>query len=411
MATVSVVQLPHKSNSKGEVGLYLRFEAGGSRVYSSLSRSVLPSRWNSRTGQVRSSHRHASDLNEEIVNAVDKAHKCLFEMERTGAVVTAKSWKVRYHDGPSRQDFWVWADKWVAEKRKRQQIYYWRRARSILLKFEASLGRPLPWPNLNLASLRKWDLYMESELKNVASTRVVAHNIIKTIANDAVREGIIEHGNNPYLRFRLPKAKPAKRVKLTLEQFRNLLVLTLEPGSMEDIARDMFAFSVFARGLRFGDVVRLRWSDFDGDRINLTASKTGDHLSIPVDDNIMQIINKYGPDKSSAFFVFPALKEELPPEMEIAIVSSFNARINKALKTIGAKSGLNESISFHCARHSFAFIAKTTGLTNWEIQDLLKHKKSATTDKYLNSLSESHLDQKVAGMFSISGRLDNGWEN
>lgn len=401
MATVSAVQLPQKTNSKGEARIYLRFEAGGSRVYSSLKRSVPASHWNERAGRVRSSHKYSAEINEDIVKAIDKAHKCLFEMERLGFIVTAKSWKTRFSEGSARSDFWVWADKWLEEKRKREQIHYWRRARATLIKLESALGRPLPWPNLNASALRKWDLYMESELSNSASTRVIAHNVVKTIVNDAVREDIIRPNGNPYYRFRLPKANPTKRVALSLEEFRALVNLDLPENSIPDLARDMFALSVFARGLRFGDTIRLRWDDIKDGRIQIVASKTGDHLSIPVDTNIGAIITKYERRSVKRPYVFPALVKPLRAEREVATIASFNARINKALKELGDMIGLSEPISFHCARHTFAFIAKTTGLTNWEIQDLLKHKKSATTDKYLKSLSPESLDSRVAEIFEV----------
>lgn len=399
MATVLAVQLPSKTNSRGEARIYLRFEAGGSRVYLSLKRSALPSQWNSKAGRARAAHRFSSEINGDIVAAEDKAHKCLFEMERLGLVVTAKGWKSWFTAGPSRGDFWIWADRWLNEKRKREQIHYWRRARATLTKLEAALGRPLPWPNLNASALRKWDLYMESELGNSASTRVIAHNVVKTIVNDAVREDIIQPNGNPYFKFRLPRAHPTKRVALSLEQFRSMISLNLPSNSTQELARDMFALSVFARGLRFGDSIRLQWDDIKDGRIQIIASKTGDHLNIPVDANLDAILSNYKGHSQNSPYVFPALVKPLPAEREVAAIASFNARINKALKELGEMIGLPEPISFHCARHTFASIAKTNGLSNWEIQDLLKHKKSATTDKYLKSLSQDSLDLRVADIF------------
>lgn len=399
MATVSAVQLVQKKNSKGEARIYLRFEASGSRVYSSLRRSVLVSHWNERAGRVRSSHRYSAEINEDIVKAIDKANKCLFEMERLGFIVTAKTWKSRYSEGSHRSDFWVYADKWLEEKRKRNQIYYWRRAKATLKKLDSCLGRPLPWPNLNASALGRWDLYLESKLNNSAATRVIAHNVIKTIVNDAVRDDIIEPNDNPYFKFRLPKARPTKRVALSIEQFNALVNLDLVHGSIQDVSRDMFAVSVLARGLRFGDTVKLRWEDIKDQRIQIVASKTGDHLSIPVDERIKAIINKYDDDNRSTPYIFPALGMPLTAEREVAAISSFNARVNKALKELGEMINLPETISFHCARHTFAYVAKLFGLSNWEIQDLLKHKKSSTTDRYLKSLEQDSLDMRAASIF------------
>ena len=74
----------------------------------------------------------------------------------------------------------------------------------------------------------------------------------------------------------------------------------------------MFALSVFARGLRFGDSIRLQWDDIKDGRIQIIASKTGDHLNIPVDANLDAILSNYKGHSQNSPYVFPALVKPLP---------------------------------------------------------------------------------------------------
>lgn len=402
MATITPVLRKDKADSKGRCPVYVRLEAGNKRSYVSLGFKVLPSQWNLKSRRVRSSHLDADELNGLIEQQVAQSQREKLRLQLDGQEVSALSLKIAVTDGGSaKADFWIWADRWLDGKRRLGQIQYWRRARAVLRKLRDCLGSPTPWSRLTPNALRRFDLFMAEKLRNRANTRIIAFTVLKTVVRAAVREGIIQPNDNPFERFVLPRSEPIQRAKLTLEQIRAMEALSLRPGSTEAVARDMYVFSFLSRGMRFGDVVRLQWGALRGERIEFVAGKTGDHLSIPVSERIGEILKPYGPRGTDAEFVFPLLRGSRfrDAEHEVGLVASANARVNKALKVVAAKAGVEASVSFHTARHSFAFAAKKAGLNNWEIGDALKQKKSATTDRYLKSLDEGYLDGRVETVF------------
>jgi Phage integrase SAM-like domain len=147
------------------------------------------------------------------------------------------------------QDFWAWADWWLERHRQRGHIYYWRRSRATLRKLERSAGRPLPWQGFDVNALSRFDQFMEQSLGNKANTRRTAPSAVRTMVNDAVRQGAIEPGKNPFMRFRMPKSQPVHRAKLSKDDLMRMEGLVFPEGSIQGLARDLFVFAVHGRGL------------------------------------------------------------------------------------------------------------------------------------------------------------------
>ena len=81
----------------------------------------------------------------------------------------------------------------------------------------------------------------------------------------------------------------------------------------------------------------------------------------------MNIINKYNTANTNSFdFIFPMFNNKInlndPRELDSAI-SSATAYINKNLKIICKKVGIEKNISFHVSRHTFATRALTKGIS------------------------------------------------
>ena len=73
---------------------------------------------------------------------------------------------------------------------------------------------------------------------------------------------------------------------------------------------------------------------------------------------------------------------------------------NKKLKTIGEKVGLSTQLSTYVARHSWATIAKKSGISTAIISEGLGHDTEQTTQIYLDSFGSDVLDdanEKITG--------------
>nr|HAD51277.1 hypothetical protein [Algoriphagus sp.] len=75
--------------------------------------------------------------------------------------------------------------------------------------------------------------------------------------------------------------------------------------------------------------------------------------------------------------------------------NSQNVIVNRKLKDLQKMAGIDTNISFHISRHSFARWAKAKGLSLDFIGKALAHSKRATTEQYLDSLSEYDADKEL----------------
>ena len=402
MASVSLALKTWSADKKGRHLVMLRIQAQGTTKYSSLGVKVTKRDWSEARKEVKSSHPHYEDLNETIKKALFEAERALYRLQRDGESITASRLKGEIEVSDKRKDFWIFASDWLEEKRRRKQTHYWRRARAVLRKLQEYSGRPLPWSQLTPAFLRKFDTYMLDELGNSSSTRAIAFRLLKTIVNDAVRIGLVAKDTNPFPRFTMPESKGRPKVKLSLEEMGALSALELRPGSSEELARDMFEFSFRVRGLRFGDVVRLKWSDISNGRIEIVTGKTQKAISVRIDESVRRILDKYYDEENPDAFVFPPLRKAdlSTPESEVAAVASANASVNKALKKVAALLGIDRPLSFHSARHTLAHAAYTKGIDARTIQAVLTHSKPSVTDRYLRELDSHSLDNALKNFYA-----------
>ena len=147
------------------------------------------------------------------------------------------------------------------------------------------------------------------------------HRTLKRWINQAVREEIIEHRDNPYTRYQVKRGK-GRKVFLSADE------VALMESAPQSEARDMFLFACYT-GLRYSDLVNLSPDSFhvDGDKVYITVVqvKTGDRVVIPV--------HKL-PDYDKIML--------LPYQFTLS-----NADLNKQLKQIAASVGIKKNISIH----------------------------------------------------------------
>lgn len=86
--------------------------------------------------------------------------------------------------------------------------------------------------------------------------------ILSLMFKEAAREDVIPDSLYPFSKIQLKRDK-GKRLLLNKEQLEKLKNLKIEYTGQDEIFRDMFIFAVYAGGLRFSDVVTLKWENFN----------------------------------------------------------------------------------------------------------------------------------------------------
>ena len=170
-----------------------------------------------------------------------------------------------------------------------------------------------------------------------------------------------------------------------------------------EMHQHMFVFASYAGGLRVSDVLQLQWKNFDGTHIHVAVKKTAQQLSFKLPEHALEIINRYKPVKPSPeSFIFPMLPESLNLNDARSVntsISSATAYINKNLKLIAQKVGIEKPLSFHISRHTWATRALRKGISIDKVSKIMGHAAIRETQIYAKIVNEE-LD-KAMDVFNV----------
>lgn len=194
------------------------------------------------------------------------------------------------------------------------------------------------------------------------NTRISRLRLLRALLNEAKKRDIISF--NPFDRFRIQQMV-SKKGYITKEQLRRLENLSLR--GTEDLVRDAFLVGCYT-GLRFSDITTLRDEHLVNGWLTRNMSKTGFMVDIPVstlfDGKLLKIVEKYG----SISKLTKALGS--------------NCAVNRTLRNILDRIGVDPKITFHSSRHTFATLLVHNHTPITTVQKLLGHQKVTTTQIY-----------------------------
>ena len=171
---------------------------------------------------------------------------------------------------------------------------------------------------------------------------------------------------DPYSQVKFKRGRSKEREPLTEKELLKMRKMKLE-GKMEHV-RDLFVFAAYT-GLAFSDV------------------KAFDFKKMVEQEGKMYYIDGSRIKTDSRFFT-PILK----PAMDVLVKYNYklpkisNQKANDYLHLIEAALGLNKTLTFHIARHSFATLALAHDIPIENVARMLGHQNIRTTQIYAKVL-------------------------
>lgn len=170
---------------------------------------------------------------------------------------------------------------------------------------------------------------------------------------------------------------------------KQIRLLELPPNSTLDYVRDMFLFSFYTRGMSFVDMAYLRKEDLSEGILSYKRKKTGQLLHIRWERCMENIVKKYSWNRT--VYLLPILKNSGVDERKQ--YKNAITLMNRRLKDIGRMVGLTHPLTMHCARHSWASVAKHKHIPLSVISESMGHDSEGTTMIYLSSLDTAVIDE------------------
>jgi integrase len=208
---------------------------------------------------------------------------------------------------------------------------------------------------------------------------------LRAAYNIAIGRGLTRQ-RYPFRNVFTGKEKTAKRA-VPLSVIRTIKTLDLSAHPTLTLARDLFMFSFYTRGMAFVDMAYLTKSNLKADYIRYRRHKTGQQLTIRIETCTKEIIERYSPP--SAPYLLPIITNNDNERKQYKLMQY---RINYALKQISAIAGLPQTLTMYSARHSWATIAYNKNIPTSVISEALGHNSEQTTRIYLASIDVTTID-------------------
>ena len=247
------------------------------------------------------------------------------------------------------------------------------------------------WLNNFISWLRK------SGLKN--NTINFYLRILRSVYNRASNEEI--SGINPLSPFRKITLGSVKTVKRAIggDSINQIVNAKVQYNHQLELSRDLFLFSFYSRGMSFVDMAFLKYSNISNDAICYFRSKTKQLIRVGIVEPLQKLINKY---YNQGDYVLPILSsggKSLYKQYRSAL-----KRYNNNLKRLSTLLNLETRLTSYVARHSWATLAKKSGIPVSIISEGLGHSTEKITYTYLAAFDFSVIDsanEKMAGLYSF----------
>jgi integrase len=393
-----------KVPNPSETGIVADVHVSGGKFRIGINERVLPKYWNNAAHRVKSTsaYRKASVLNARLNDIKSEIEILYHDYKRQhGGEPSAGVFRTLIHGVLGRSktvrcSFYEYFQDFIDRTTKGQRVTAKGRVISPYKAktYAVTLGKLNEFrPGLDFEDI---DIDFYNSFTGWLRKGKFAENTIgghiknlKAVLNEATERGV-----NTNLAFRSKRfIKPVEdvdNIALTEEELKDIQQLDLSATPYLDRVRDLFLVGCYT-GLRYSDFSRLTADNIKGKFIEVTQSKTGNPVSIPVHRVVKSIIKKYSGN--------------LPPGISNQKTNNYLKEVCKKVKSLDRtatktriKDGVKSTVSYkkhelvrtHTARRSFATNAYLQGIPTVTIMAITGHKSEKAFLKYIKVSPREH---------------------
>ncbi len=312
---------------------------------------------------------------EQIASKLEAEHNCSAD-----AIVK------RFVESSDEAYFFSFMESIIAQLRKLNKARTTETYTSTLSSFmKFRNGKDLPHDEITSDLMMEYEAWLKG--REISMNTISFYmRILRAVYNRAVERGLTEN-RNPFKHVYTGIDKTVKRA-LSWENIKRIKVLDLNGKPSLDLARNIFLFSFYTRGMSFVDIAYLRKKDLQNGTLTYRRRKTGQQLFIKWAKCMQEIIDKYPVNDTP--YLLPIIKKE---GNERSQYRNALHTINDNLKKVAELAGLQTNLTLYAARHSWASIAKSRNIPISVISEGMGHDSESTTQIYLASLDNSLIDK------------------
>jgi len=360
----------------GNMPIIARITVDGKMVQFNTKLEINPDCWNTRLGKANGRNAEIQKINSLLDEIKASVHQIYHEQQRYDCIVTAENVKNEFlglsENNKTLLELFTRHNEDVKKlvgvsksKATYQKYEVTRKHLTNFIKERYNLS-DISFKKINYSFITDFEIYLLTAARCNCNTTGIFMQLLKRIIIIARNNGWIH--TDPFSNYKIRTAK-VDRGYLTQDEIEQIMDKKFSCKRLENV-RDIFIFSCFC-GLAYIDVKNLRENNirtsFDGNLwIIGKREKTGVSFNIPLIDIPKIILGKY--------------KGTLPNGYVLPVLS--NQKMNAYLKEIADLCGINKNLTFHLARHTFATLTLSKGVSIESISKMLGHTNIKTTQIY-----------------------------
>lgn len=345
-----------KRNQGGKTSLYLDYYHKGKRKTEYLKLYLDPN----------AKSKEQKDVNKKTLQ--------LAETIRAQRQIEIQNGVYGFRDNEKMKGSFLAYMRMLAEKRKDSSGNYgnWD---SVVKHLEKFLPYDISFKEIDRQFVMDFKEYLDKQAKTKSgvglsqNSKYSYFNKLRAALKQIVKDGILP--TNPSEGVEAFKQGEPEREFLTLEELQAIVKEECEIPQL----KTAFIFSCLT-GLRWSDIQKLLWSEVQhskemGHYIRFRQKKTKGAETLPVSEQAFQLLG-----------------ERQAPEERVFKGLKYSAWHNLKLQQWVMKAGITKTITFHCARHTYATLQLTMGTDIYTVSKLLGHKELKTTQVYAKIIDD-----------------------
>ena len=402
MLKIKMIAHKGKPNKSGRVPILMQLTIGQQTCHISTKQNILPEKWGD--GKPIGHTREDQAITAVLEEIRTKAYNKFLQLQGQNINVTPERLKQALlgKDQVQPRGYVEIFDQWLVEYSKMVGITTSKRTldkyilvRNRLQDYIASqLGvKDISLEEVTPKFLSNFDNYLRVEYNMANNHAMKIRQKLRTIYKVAIDNGWVS--KNPFSTVKI-HFDPVERDVLTKSELAALIQTDMIFDRLEKM-RDVFVFACFT-GLAHCDVAGLTKENIITDEagqvwLKTHRQKTSEVVDIPLLEIPQLIIKKYQGMKE--------LKGKLLPTLT-------NSCSNLYLKEVAVRCGINKTLTFHMARHTFATtVTLSNGVPIESVAKMLGHRNIRTTQIYAKIIKDklaedmSKLATRICGDYSI----------
>ena len=402
MLKIKMIVHKGKPNKSGRVPILMQLTIGQQTCHISTKQNILPEKWGD--GKPIGHTREDQAITAVLEEIRTKAYNKFLQLQGQNINVTPERLKQALlgKDQVQPRGYVEIFDQWLVEYSKMVGITTSKRTldkyilvRNRLQDYIASqLGvKDISLEEVTPKFLSNFDNYLRVEYNMANNHAMKIRQKLRTIYKVAIDNGWVS--KNPFSTVKI-HFDPVERDVLTKSELTALIQTDMIFDRLEKI-RDVFVFACFT-GLAHCDVAGLTKENIITDEagqvwLKTHRQKTSEVVDIPLLEIPQLIIKKYQGMKELNGKLLPTLT---------------NSCSNLYLKEVAVRCGINKTLTFHMARHTFATtVTLSNGVPIESVAKMLGHRNIRTTQIYAKVIKDklaedmNNLATRICGDYSI----------